>query len=650
MVTSTNKIWKTILLGLCFIMSIASYAQMKPNEEYNFYKEKYPDEAAVYLQKKEEVDYSIVNDSIVTTIKVYVELLQLGNNNLRHASDQVFSSTFSKVSGLKAYTLVPGKKKYERYDVIDFKESYHKDSHVFYDDSKEIAFTYPAMQKGVKTVVEYTRTCKDPKMMGKFFFDTYIPVEKATYKIVYDNEITINPQLFNDKNINISTEKKRLSDLRSEMIFKASTVEKIKFDVRSPSYNYLVSSVYCPVAYYTMNDGKKNEVITTTENLHQWYRSFLKNLQENDDAIKELVKSIIAPQDSTMEKVTKIYYWVQSNIKYIAFEDGMRGLIPHSGNYVANKRYGDCKDMASIIVSMLKAADINAKYTWVGTRDLPYKYSETPSPITDNHMIATFTHQGIIYYLDATGQYTPIDMPTSMIQGKECLISLDNDTFTINKIPIITKERNIMTDSVNITLENGVVRGNGYVTLTGYAKVFNTYKLIKTNEKSIDDYVERLLEKGNNKFQMDNYETHNVGDLSTPINIDYSFSIPDYYRQVGDNIYVNLLLDKTMTDALIENRRVPLKSEYKYVNRSIVRLAIPSGFQITNLPKNVSNQDGNFGYKITYDMTESAIIVTKEFYEDYLILEPADFNSWNQLILEYAKACRKSIVLKRIPL
>lgn len=645
---SINTYLKALLIGVYSIICMKSYAQMKPDEEFNYYSERYPDETAVYLQKTQKVDYSIVNDTIVTTIKVYEELLQLGDNNVRHASNQVFSSTFSTVSDLKAYTLVPGKRDYKRHDVVAFKESYDKDSYVFYDDTKEINFTYPAMQKGVKTVLEYTKKIKDPKLMGVFFFDTYIPVVKATYTINHDRDITVNPQVHNDKNLTIITSKKEITD-RSEITFVSSAIDKIKFDVRAPSYRHLASSIYSPVSSYKMSDGEVNEVISTASNLHQWYRTFLKDLHKNDNALNELVKSIITPQDSVMEKVKKIYYWVQSNIKYIAFEDGMRGLIPHDGNYVLNKRYGDCKDMTSIIVSMLREANINANYTWVGSRDIPYKYSVTPSPITDNHMIATFTHQGTTYYLDATGQYTPIDFPTSMIQGKECLISLGDESFIINEVPIIPKERNVMTDSVNITLNNGVVSGNGFVSLTGYAKVFNTYRLINTNKKSTDDYVERLLGKGNNKFEIDTYEVHNISNLSSPINIDYQFKISDYYRQIGDNIYVNLQLDKTMTDALIQNRTVPVKNEYKYINRSITTLAIPEGFQIADIPENVSNHDENFGYKINYYTNESEIIVEKEFYEDYLSLEPSDFDSWNDLILDYAKACRKVIALEKIP-
>ncbi len=72
----------------------------------------------------------------------------------------------------------------------------------------------------------------------------------------------------------------------------------------------------------------------------------------------------------------------------------MRGLIPHPASYVCEKRYGDCKDMANLIVSMLHMAGVNNAYhTWIGTRDLPFKYTEFPTPIVDNHMIATYVTQ-----------------------------------------------------------------------------------------------------------------------------------------------------------------------------------------------------------------------------------------------------------------
>ena len=72
-------------------------------------------------------------------------------------------------------------------------------------------------------------------------------------------------------------------------------------------------------------------------------------------------------------KARRIYKWVQQNIKYVAFEDGMEGFIPRDASLVCSRRYGDCKDMASILTKMLQYSGVEACFVWIGTRSLPYE-------------------------------------------------------------------------------------------------------------------------------------------------------------------------------------------------------------------------------------------------------------------------------------
>jgi transglutaminase-like putative cysteine protease len=637
-----------LLIGALMCSARMSFGlSSKPEDEFNIFSGKYPHEAAIYTLRRQDVSYAMVNDSVITTIKVYEEMLHLGENTVRYAGEKVFSSSFLEISDLQAYTLVPQKKKYERIDVVDFKKSYDTNSDVFYDDTREITFTYPSVQKGVKTVVEYTKTLKDPRMIGLFYFNTYLPVDKAEYTVVYDQQMDIKPQYNNVGNISITEKKSTFPQGQMRITFTAENIEKIKFENNCPSYAYMATSVYCPITYYTDSKNQKHDVISTPEALHRWYRTFIKDLLAHDEQVESFTKTIVNDDDTDLEKVKKIYGWVQDNIKYIAFEDGMRGLIPHPGNYVISKRYGDCKDMTSVTVSMLREVGIEAHYSWIGTRDLPYLYSDVASPITDNHMIATFRLDGTNYFLDATGQYLPLGLPSSMIQGKECMISINENEFVLEKVPIIPKEQNVMSDTIFASIENGVVSGSGKVHLTGYARYFNAFKLIKSNKKSVDDYLQRLLSKGSNKFMLKNYEINHLDDVYTPITINYDFVIPDYYREIGDKIYINLMLDKTMTDALLENRKVPIENDYKYVNRSVTKFNLPEGYLASDLPEDTNMNTDEFGFSIHYATSDNAIVVTREFYIDYLVMHPQSFDAWNGIINEYAKACRKAIILSK---
>lgn len=75
-----------------------------------------------------------------------------------------------------------------------------------------------------------------------------------------------------------------------------------------------------------------------------------------------------------MEKIEAVFYWVQDNIRYIAFENGIMGFKPEAASKVYQNRYGDCKGMANLLKEMLKICGYDARLTWIGTNDIPYDY------------------------------------------------------------------------------------------------------------------------------------------------------------------------------------------------------------------------------------------------------------------------------------
>lgn len=82
---------------------------------------------------------------------------------------------------------------------------------------------------------------------------------------------------------------------------------------------------------------------------------------------------------SPRQQATIIYRWVQQRIHYVAFEDGMNGLVPAAASEVCRTRYGDCKGMSNLLHTLLRARGLDAHLSWVGTRMLPYNYSELPT-------------------------------------------------------------------------------------------------------------------------------------------------------------------------------------------------------------------------------------------------------------------------------
>ncbi len=111
-------------------------------------------------------------------------------------------------------------------------------------------------------------------------------------------------------------------------------------------------------------------------------------------------------------------------------------LFPAMRNFVCSRRFGDCKDMSSILTMMLNTAGVPAYYTWIGTRSLPYTYRETPLPIVDNHMICAIQLKpGRFIFLDGTDPTCVFGIPSAHIQDKEALIAMGPDKYDIVRVP-----------------------------------------------------------------------------------------------------------------------------------------------------------------------------------------------------------------------
>ncbi len=636
-----------LLLVLLIGQFGSTFAQKVDPNEVAIYAAQYPEEQAIFLKYYQDVDIQISGDSLLVTAKHLHETLHLGTKSNVYAKDGIYSSSFYKTNSISAKTLIPDKRKFTIIPVTEFKDSFDKNSNIFYDDSKFTNFIFPAVQPGAHTILEYEQQIKDPKFLSSFLFQNYLPVAHSKYTVTIDKGIDMFFDIVNDPNGMVKRNVVQ-TDNRTTYIFEYENAEKLRIEGDAPAVRYTAPHVVSIVKEYAV-EGEKIKVLSTTDDLFAWYSQFIKGLKDaNYDNIKQVLDGLIGENDTELMKVEKIFHWVQNNIKYIAFEDGMRGLIPHNAEYVCDKRYGDCKDMATIVVNMLNAAGVEAYFTWIGTRDIPYQYTKYPSPLVDNHMIATYIHDSKYYFLDATSQYSSYKLPSSMTQGKEALIALSETEFEIKTVPVIAKEQNLKKDSAHYTLKDGQLLGTGKVTFGGYPKVFNTYNLIKSNQKAVDEFVTRFLNRGSNKCFVDQYDIEHLDDLEQPIEITYNLRIEDYYRTIGNKVYINLNLEKNLVNDIIEDtRKLPIENEFKYVHENIAVLEIPEGYEVKNLPESVIYNNKVFGFDLSYQLQGNKIILTRKLFVDYLILETEDFKTWNEGIKRLAEASRDALILEK---
>lgn len=624
-------------------------AQAQDTDLWQKYQSLFSDEAAVMLERSDLIVIEPNGDSLRVTEHHKEEILYLKDNGEGLAMNRIYGSHFEKVEKMQARTLVWEKSRYKKVAVSDFQKKKNQDNSIFYDDSHYYTFNFPSIASRNRTVLEYSTQIKDPRFISSFIFSSYIPQVLVKYTIKVHKSVEIHFEILNDEKKEISYNSYQKGDYIHHE-WTGQNLPSLRADADSPSIKYYAPHLISRVKSYTTKAGKKNVLAELTD-LHQWYNTFLKDLEEEGtEEMKNVVDKIVKENDSEEKIVKEIYYWVQQNIKYIAFEDGMRGFIPHSGSYVFEKRYGDCKDMASLLVSMLKLAGIKSYYTWIGTRDIPYRYSQTPTPLVDNHMIAAYLAENNEYvFLDATSDYTSFGFPSSMIQGKEAFVHKNANQYEVVEVPVVSKERNMAIDSIKISIHENEIIGEGYTYLLGYPKTFGGYELDRSDEQKIKKSVSSLVGRGNNKFYLDQYAVANLLDMDKPTTISFQFRIADYFQKIGDELYLNMNFKKDYYNDYINKsiRKTPKENEYQYTENEYYELTIPEGYVVSFLPTNESYQGDFLGYSLSYTQVGNKIIYEKKVYVDYLILYPKDFDTWNNSVKKISEAYRQSVILKK---
>lgn len=639
-----NFFYCFIFFALIFNNCLAQFST-----DYKKYKEEFPNAHLVRINELKEVEIKLINDELLIEEKIEAESILLSKSAKFASKGELAYSSFSTIENLKASAINFEEGKYLETKVENFINS-DKLGTSFYDDIKKVEFVYPGLGEGSKTKLSYVRKIKNPRFLSGHYFGSTFPMHKNAFQIIVDNNIQLEFREFNlDKNIKFS---KKTGKKKTTYRWEVQNTEALKIKDDAPNYLKQFPHIIPFIKDYKNKTGTI-KVSGSVDNLYSWYFSLVENLntdeKENND-LKNTVLELIKDKTSDLEKVKAIYYWTQENIKYIAFEYALGGFVPREATDVYHKKYGDCKDNSSILKSMLKIAGLKGNLTWIGTRDIPYTYNELPTPAVDNHMILSYTsEEGETYFLDATGRYIPLEYPTSFIQGKEALISIDKENFKILKVPVISSKKNTVEETINVKLIENGLEGKGKMELNGYPKIdfYNALEQIPTQEK-LKDYYTFLLRKGSNRFSIKGFNEINKFNYDAPFVIDYEFDLKNYIQQYEDEYYVNMNLFSDFSNFKTKKDRKQGK-DYDYQNYNIMTaiLDIPSNLEINFIPEDLDISSELFDCKISYTKPNSnqlkyTLIVEQKF----ISLSLEQQQNLNKIVKQIEANYKNVVILK----
>jgi len=610
----------------------------------------FPNNYAVILNHTEELRLFIKNGKPQGEKKVTIELVALDDKaNGTVSRYAVYHGSFDEIKDLEAYTKVPDGNGFKKIKVSEIKTEDASSNEVFYDDEKESWFDFPSLTKGAHAFVSYTQMESDAHLLNPYYPSSYIPVVHSKYTVSFPSDMEVRYNIKNDSTriIQVTEDNK---GREHQYMFDASNVKRSESFAGAPSFRYYEPHAIFRIASYE-DDGKKVNFLGDVNDLYKWYYSFVKDLDNTNDAqLKSLADSLTHGISSPEEKARRIYAWVQHNIKYVAFENGLEGFIPRRAATVCTRRFGDCKDMASLLTALLQISGVKAYFTWIGTRDIPYDYTDVPLPITDNHMIAAINIDEKWIFLDGTDPNCIFGYPSGFIQGKQALVGISENEYKLIRVPEVEGDKNGIIDSTFISLTDKGISGNSTVYYNGYFGTDVNDNLLYKDEKDTKDYVKSRMGKASNKFILGDYKVKTLNQEKQLVNIQANFDVPDYSKKIADELYINLALDKMFTPGSIidtSKRKVGLENEFRYDIKQYTILDVPKEYKVSYLPKNFSIDNDVFGFSIQYTQQDNKVIACQELRNKSLLMQPAQFNGWNSAIKQILTQYKEQLVLQK---
>src|SRR5690242_1306884 len=333
---------------------------------------------------------------------------------------------------------------------------YYSSDGIFYSDARVCYFTLPLVKKGSTSRVTFSKTYLDPRYFTGIQFMEPEAILKQDITIIVPSWMNVEFKEFNFSKYNITREVKKTGD-ETIYTYSMKDIPAMINEPSSPGYTYYAPHLLAMTKSADTKGGKIT-YFNTLKDQYDWYHKLVLETGNDASIIKEKAAEITQGLTTESEKVKAIFLWVQDNIRYIAFEDGVAGFRPEKAQEVLRKKYGDCKGMANLVTEMLRAVGADARKCWIGTKHLAYDYT-TPSIAVDNHMISAWMNNGKPVFLDATEKYIGLGEVAERIQGRQTLIE-DGDKYLLAKVPVADYRQNTAYEKRIFSIEGTSLKGH----------------------------------------------------------------------------------------------------------------------------------------------------------------------------------------------
>lgn len=393
--------------------------------------------------------------------------------------------------------------------------------------------------------------------------------------------------------------------------------------------------------YYDYYRSISVSTMQSWEPINDWYEQTTYKKTDLTYEVKEIMDSIIQAGMSDSIKVQTIYNYITAKIRYsyVAFLNSR--FVPKWPGNTCSAGIGDCKDVATLMITMLRAQGIESYYTLVKTGQ--FNHLEPVPSLSFDHVIVCYLLNGKKHYCDLTTNFYPLNVLPEMDNnavallirpGVKDIFHLPNDMLDEGKTGSVYE--------IEAELVNGRdLKLTGKGTYTGTAGGNLREQIFRTPQSKYGDFISQYF--GQDVFENSNYESvsfDEADNFNKPLIGNYQLTSKGFADRVSGLYIVRMPYLEAIrkNPAISESNRTNRVDLQKILNvqpsLQKIRFKIPEGYKLAEMPKDLYHKSFFSYYHVSFSMSKNELLITKRqvFYKN--MIEIGDFQAFKEDYLQ----------------
>jgi hypothetical protein len=551
-------------------------------------------------------------DKIKTHVRLVYKILRPSGRDYGMAA--VSFNPHRKITGLRGWCIPVQGKDYEVKDKEAVEVALPKIAgSELISDVKEKRLQIPAPDPGSVVGYEYEEDEQPMVLQDVWMFQREIPGRELHYSLQLPSGWEYKASWIN------SAEIKPAPGGNNHWEWVMNDVKGIRKEAEMPPIEGVAGQMI--VSFFPPGGASRNGFTGWLE-MGNWYSNLTNGRRDASPEITQQVAALTASARTPLDKMKALAQFVQNDIRYVAIELGIGGWQPHAASEVFVHRYGDCKDKATLLSSMLSQVGIESFYVVINsergyvTPEVPANVGgfnhvvlaiKLPANVSDLSLVATIQHPrlGTLLYFDPTNELTPFGEIGGYLQANYGLL-VTSEGGELVELPRQPSAMNSIHRSGKLTLDPlGTLKGEISETRVGDRAWAERWRL-RTVTKSADQIkpIEDLLAGSLSLFNITQASVTNLNRTDQPFGFHYAFEARGYAKNAGGLLLVRPRVLGVKTSGLLETkepRTFPIEFEGPSRDTDTFEIVIPAGYVVDDIPPSV---DADYSFASYHAKTE----------------------------------------------